>query len=365
MNAVTFELRKIKIAPLIPNKFEIEEISDTEIKINVYPFETGFAITFAHPIKRLLMSSSIGYSPIGIKIKNAAHEFDNIPGVLEDVANLIINLKNIRFKLKDSRSERVEVFYSFKGESKIYGADLENDEVEIVTPKNYLATVNEDGELEFSLIIRKGIGYVPSEDIRVTALKKEKDFIPMDGYFTPITKADYKIENITIEDNPNMEKIVFHIATDGQTTPKDLFINSLKVMESQLSVFKEIYNQVDSNLLSDEELYGSDMLDENILSEEEEKTINNLLIKIKDFGLKPRVANALISADFVFIGEVAFLDEKNLKDIKNFGTSSIKELNTALYKAGLSRETSNIDFSEDAKMEFKKRMQEAKSVEKK
>ena len=130
-------------------------------------------------------------------------------------------------------------------------------------------------------------------------------------------------------------------------------------------VFKEIYNQVDSNLLSDEELYGSDMLDENILSEEEEKTINNLLIKIKDFGLKPRVANALISADFVFIGEVAFLDEKNLKDIKNFGTSSIKELNTALYKAGLSRETLNIDFSEDAKMEFKKRMQEAKSVEKK
>ena len=357
-------MRKIKIAPLIPTKFEIEEISDTEIKINVYPFETGFAITFAHPIKRLLISSSIGYSPIGIKIKNATHEFDNIPGVLEDVARLIINLKGIRFKLKDS-NERAEVSYSFSGNKAICGADLESDEVEVVTPKNYLATVNEDGELNFTLIIRKGIGYVPSEDIRVTALKKEKDFIPTDGYFTPITKADYKIEQVTIEDNPNMEKIIFHIATDGQTTPKDLFINSLKVMESQLSIFKDIYHQVDSNLLSDEDLYGSDMLDENILSEEEEKIINNLLIEIKDFGLKPRVANALVSAGFLFIGEVAFLEEKNLKDIKNFGTSSINELNTALFKVGLNREALNFHLSDDAKAEYKKRMKEAKSLDKK
>ena len=364
MSVGTFKLRKIKIAPLIPTKFEIEEISDTEIKINVYPFETGFAITFAHPIKRLLMSSSIGYSPIGIKIKNATHEFDNIPGVLEDVAKLIINLKGIRFKLKDGH-ERAEVSYSFSGNKEIYGADLENDEVEVVTPKNYLATVNEDGELDFSLVIRKGIGYVPSEDIRVTALKKEKDFIPIDGYFTPITKADYKIENVTIEDNPNMEKIIFHIATDGQTTPKDLFINSLKIMESQLSIFKEIYHQADSNLLSDEDLYGSDMLDENILSEEEEKIINNLLIEIKDFGLKPRVANALVSAGFVYIGEVAFLEEKNLKDIKNFGTSSINELNTALFKVGLNREALNFSLSNDARAEYKKRMKEAKSIDKK
>ena len=103
-------MKKFVTAPFLPSEVEIENISDTKAKISAYPFESGYAITLAHPLRRLLMSSSIGYSPIGIKIKNAAHEFDNIPGVLEDVANLIINLKNIRFKLKDSRSERVEVF---------------------------------------------------------------------------------------------------------------------------------------------------------------------------------------------------------------------------------------------------------------
>ena len=310
-------MRKIKIAPLIPNKFEIEEISDTEIKINVYPFETGFAITFAHPIKRLLMSSSIGYSPIGIKIKYAAHEFDNIPGVLEDVANLIINLKNIRFKLKDSRSERVEVFYSFKGESKIYGADLENDEVEIVTPKNYLATVNEDGELEFSLIIRKGMGFVASENIRDVV---PADYIALDAFFSPIKSAVYNIENILVEDETDFEKIIFTIETDGQIAPDDALKDAVNKLFSQFAIFTEKFDV-------QQEIEFEEGLDEKY------KILTDSIDSLK---LRSRSFNCLENAKIKYIGELVLMGSNEIAKIKNLGKKSLDEITEKLEGIGFS-----------------------------
>jgi len=350
-------MRKIKTAPLIPTKFEIEEINSNEININVFPFEVGFAITFAHPLKRLLMSSSMGYAPIAIQVENASHEFDNIPGMLEDISELIINLKSIRFKLKDDL-EKAEVSYSFKGSKEIYGSDLNNDMVEVVTPNSFLATLNEDGQLNFTIIIQKGIGYVPSEDIRNSVLK-ELDYIPLDAYFTPIKKANYEIENVLIEDNPNFEKIIFNIVTDGQSSPKDVFINSLQVMESQLSVFKKIYsNTTDSVTTGNDDQYrDNNYEDVASLSEEEEEAITKLLIEIKDFGLKPRVANALTTAEFKFVGDVAFFEDKELKSIKNFGAGSISDLKTALDKSGIDKDSLSF-LSEKAKTEFRRRAEQ-------
>lgn len=353
-------MRKIKTAPLIPSKFEIEEVSNNEMNLRISPFEVGFAITFAHPLKRLLISSSMGYAPIAIKVENASHEFDNIPGMLEDISELIINLKSIRFKLKDGL-EKAEISYSFKGSKEVYGSDLENDEVEIVTPKNFLANLNEDGQLNFTLIIYKGIGYVPSEDIRGILTEDENDFIPLDAYFTPIKKANYKIENVLIEDNPNFEEILFNIVTDGQETPKELFINSLKIMEDQLSVFKHIYSNGTEAISSGVESFNNDSVeesdDDSKLSEEEDNTIEKLLYEIKDFGLKPRVSNALIAAELKFVGDVAFLEDKELKDIKNFGAGSISDLKTALEKMNLDKESLAF-LSENAKLEYTRRAEQ-------
>ncbi|HIO70801.1 MAG TPA: DNA-directed RNA polymerase subunit alpha, partial [Campylobacterales bacterium] len=173
-------MRKIKTAPLVPNQFEVEEIGENAITIRIFPFEVGFAISVAHPLKRLLLSSSVGYAPIAIKVENASHEFDNIPGMLEDISAFILNLKKIRFKLRDG-AEKIEVSYSFKGSKDIYGSDLETDEVEVVTPNSFLASLNEDGELNFTLVIYRGIGYVPSEDIRNSIADIYEGFIPLDA----------------------------------------------------------------------------------------------------------------------------------------------------------------------------------------
>jgi DNA-directed RNA polymerase subunit alpha len=352
-------MRKIKTAPLIPNKFEVEEISSNEMNLRVSPFEVGFAISVAHPLKRLLMSSSIGYAPIAIKVENASHEFDNISGMLEDVSALIINLKSIRFKLKNG-VEKAEVSYSFKGSKEIYGSDLNNDNVEVVTPENFLATLNEDGQLDFTLVISRGIGYVPSEDIRAGALKEYKDYIPLDAYFTPVRKANYTIENVLVEDNPNFEEIVFNVVTDGQASPREVFGSSLKVLQDQLSIFQHIHD--DSVDLISTDVNEVEEEDENIeeeppLSKEDEETVDKLLYELKDCGLKPRVANALIASDYKFVGDVTFLEDRELKDIKNFGAGSIADLKSALEKMKLDRDSLSF-VSERVIDEFRKRAEE-------
>ncbi|EOH7740371.1 DNA-directed RNA polymerase subunit alpha, partial [Campylobacter jejuni] len=162
-------------------------------------------ITLAHPLRRLLYTSTIGYAPTAIHIDGVAHEFDSMRGMLEDVALFIINLKKLRFKLKsDSNKEIVE--FSFKGPKEIYGKDLNNDQVEVVNTDAYLATINEDAELKFTLIIEKGIGYVPSEEIK--ELLNDPKFIALDAFFTPVREATYDIEKVLFEDNPDYEKVV-------------------------------------------------------------------------------------------------------------------------------------------------------------
>jgi DNA-directed RNA polymerase subunit alpha len=354
-------MRTIKTTPLIPDRFEIEEINEREILLKLSPFEMGYAISVAHPFKRLLMSSSIGFAPVAIRVENATHEFDNISGMLEDISELLINLKSIRFKLKNGL-EKAEVSYSFKGSKEIYGSDLENDEVEIVTPDNFLATLNEDGELNFELIIYKGTGYVPSEDIRETILEERENFIPLDAYFTPIVKANYQIENVLIDDNPNLEQIVFNIESDGQTSPRVLVGETLKVFEGQLSILQHVFG--DKNLIEPPEAKKSkrvpkkdpksDKKKVTKVSKSEEKVIDKLLVEIKEFGLKSRVANTLANSGYRFIGDVAFLEEKELEDIKNFGATSIKELKDALDKAELDSDVLH-GLSKEARELFKKK----------
>ncbi len=198
-------MKKFAETPFLPTEVEIEAISDNEAKISAYPFEDGFAITLAHPLRRLLLSSSVGYAPIAVKIEGASHEFDSLRGMLEDIAIFVINLKNIKFKINGDK-EQVVVEYSFNGPREIRGEDLINSDVEVVSKDAHLATINSDCNLTFSVIIQKGIGYMPSEDIRDIV---GADYIPIDAFFTPVKKVVYDIEKMLVEDNPNFEKAVF------------------------------------------------------------------------------------------------------------------------------------------------------------
>jgi len=309
-------MRKIKLAPFIPTEVEVNKISDSRAEIIAYPFESGYAITLAHPLRRLILSSSIGYAPISINIEDASHEFDSIRGMHEDVAIFIINLKNIRFKIKDGL-DRVEVNYSFEGHKDIVAADLNNDMIEVVNPEAHLATLNEDAQINFSVVISKGIGYVPTEDLRDDI---EEGHIALDAFFTPVKKANYKIESVLVEDNPNYEKIVFDIETDGQIGSVEAFTNALEVMNRQLSVFNGV---LDVNISSVQ-----------IKKSNDDSELKKYLTSIDSLGLSARSFNSLDRANIAYLGELVLMDANDVKEIKNLGKKSLDEISECLIDQG-------------------------------
>jgi len=333
-------MRKIKVAPFMPTEVEVNEISANRAEIVAYPFESGYAVTLAHPLRRLILGSSIGYAPISVKIEGAAHEFDNIRGMHEDVAVFIINLKNIRFKIKDG-SDRVELKYSFSGYKEVTALDLNNDQIEVVNGGLPLATLNEDAELNFTMVIAKGIGYVPSEDLRDEV---DADSIALDAFFTPVRKANYKIEPVLVEDNPNFEKITFDIETDAQIGPVEAFTNALEVMNKQLSVFNGV-------------------LDVDISTTLPKRTDNDSELKpflsaVDALGLSARSFNSLDRAGIKFLGELVLMGENEIKNIKNLGKKSLDEINECLVEHGFGPE---FELKENTRANLVKKLEQLKA----
>ena len=331
-------MKKIKTTPLAPQEFEVEQISENEANIMAYPFETGYAISLAHPLRRFLLSSSVGYAPVAIKIEGAKHEFDSVRGMLEDISDFILNLKEIRFKLNNDATE-AEINYSFAGPCTITGADLNNDEVEIVTPDAPLATLNEDSTLNFSIKIAQGIGYVASEDTYEEI--EDDDYIALDAYFTPVRSATYKIENVLVEDNPNFERVVMNIRTDGQISPIDAFRNSLEVMYAQLAVFNsEISIKAPSTI-------------ERV---EESPDLKKLTTNIDSLGLSARSFNCLDRSNIKLIGEIVLMSTNDLKNVKNLGKKSYDEIVEKVQEFGF---TVGADLDDDVATALKKKIEAA------
>ncbi|MDY0264365.1 MAG: DNA-directed RNA polymerase subunit alpha [Sulfurospirillum cavolei] len=332
-------MKKINTSAYMPTEIEVENIAANKVQVSAYPFESGFAITLAHPLRRLLLSSTVGSAPTAVKIEGVTHEFDSMRGMLEDVALFIINLKNIRFRIKGDE-KRVEVNYSFSGPKEIKGSDLANAQIEIVTPDTYLATINEDAELNFSLIIEKGIGYVPSENIRGLV---GDDYIALDAFFTPVKRAVYDIENVLVEDNPNYEKIVFTIETDGLVSPIEAFKNALEAMYAQMSVFNGILDIAVAP--------KSDSSNDGV-------EFGKLLQSIEELNLSARSFNCLDRAEVKYIGELALMSELELKNLKNLGKKSLEEIRDVMEESGY---PVGFNFPDDAASLLKKKIEDLKS----
>ena len=332
-------MRKIKTAPFLPTTVEINEISDTRAQVIAHPFESGYAVTLAHPLRRLLLGSSIGYAPISVKIEGADHEFDSIRGLHEDIAVFIINLKNVRFKIQDEL-ERAVVNYSFKGPREVKAKDLINEQVDVVNPESHLATLNEDGELNFTLEIAKGIGYVPSEDLRDEI---DSGAIALDAFFTPVRKANYSIENVLVEDNPNYEKIVFDIETDGQISPVKAFANALEVMNRQISIFG---SEMDLNLESGQSALGGS-----------KSELKAFIVPVDALGLSARSFNSLDRAGIKYLGELVLMGTEEIKKIKNLGKKSLDEIQEVLEEHGFG---SDYRLDEDTRAKLEKKIAQLK-----
>ncbi|MRJ03379.1 MAG: DNA-directed RNA polymerase subunit alpha [Epsilonproteobacteria bacterium] len=308
-------MKKIKVSPSIPQHIEVEKVKENHVRLSVYPYESGYAISVAHPLRRLLLASTSGYAPIGIKIDGVLHEFDSVRGMLQDVAEFIINLKGIRFKVKENDLETLTMEYHFTGPKEIFGSDLSGEKVEVVTPDHFLASLNEDADLAFSIILRKGIGYVPSEEIRDLL---PEGYIPLDAFFTPVKRALYTIEKILIEDDPNYEKIIFDIETDGQVDPLDALREAYKVFMDQIAIFNSELSIVDAK-------------SNGALSKEDQV----LLRKIDTLDLSARSYNCLEKAGIEYVGELLLMDRKDLKSIKNLGKKSLDEIDEKLGELGV------------------------------
>jgi DNA-directed RNA polymerase subunit alpha len=310
-------MKKFVDTPFLPTEVEIEQITDTKAKITAYPFESGYAITLAHPLRRLLMSSSVGYAPIAVKIDGAKHEFDSIRGMLEDIALFMINLKNLRFKIKGDQ-DQLEVKYTFSDAKEIKGSDLENTDLEVVNGDAHLATINSDCTLTFSVIVQRSIGYMTSEDIRDIV---DKDYLPMDAFFTPVKKVTYDIEKMLVEDNPNFEKVIFDVETDGQITPLDAFKEAISIMYSQMSVFNKVFD-----------LSAVKMIENT--SSESSIDLKDLTIKIDELNLSARSFNSLDKAGMKYVGDIALMSEVEVKSIKNLGKKSLEEISETFARLG-------------------------------
>jgi DNA-directed RNA polymerase subunit alpha len=310
---------KIKVAPYTPTEVDVKQTGENSAEISAWPFESGFAITLAHPLRRLMLGSSIGYAPISLKIDGVLHEFDSVRGMKEDIAVFIINLKNIRFKIKQEL-DRAVVNYSFKGPKEIKASDLENDQVEVLNGDILLATLNEDAELNFSIELAKGIGYVPSEELRDSI---DKEAIALDAFFTPVTKANYRIENVLVEDSPNYEKIVFEIETDGRISPRDAFGNALETLNKQMQIFSNVF---------DIDLEATRTKGKN------ESILKTLLIPIEMLGLGTRSSNSMEKAGIKYLGELVLMGENEIKAIKNLGKKSLDEIMSMLESYGFGKD---------------------------
>jgi len=334
-------MKKFVDTPFLPTEVEIEQIADNKAKITAYPFESGYAITLAHPLRRLLMSSSVGYAPIAVKIESATHEFDSIRGMLEDIALFMINLKNIRFKIK-SEQEQIEVTYTFSDSKEIRGSDLSNADLEVVNGDAYLATINSDCTLSFSIIIQRGIGYMPSEDIRDMI---EKEYLPMDAFFTPVKKVTYDIEKMLVEDNPNYEKAVFNVETDGQITPIDAFKEAISIMYSQMSVFNKVFD------LSEVKMVENNAEENNI-------DLKDLIVKIDELNLSARSFNSLDKAGIKYVGDLALMSEVEVRSIKNLGKKSLEEIADSFAQLGFPIDGS---LEEDVASALRKKLEQLKA----
>lgn len=331
-------MRKITTHAHTPTEFSIENISDNKAKICAWPFEIGYGITLAHPLRRLLYASTLGYAPVGLKIEGIAHEFDSMRGMLEDVTLFIINLKKMRFKLKGS-NDRELIKYSFSGAKELYGKDLCNEQVELVNADEYLVTINEDAKLDFTIIVDKGIGYVPSEETRLTL---DPDYIALDAFFSPVKMVTYDIENVLFEDNPDYEKVTFEISTDGQISPKDAFKNALNAIYKQLSVFDKINL---SNLGKNEQ-------------KPKEFADAKLLQNITELSLSARSYNSLEKANIQYIGELVLMSVAQLGELKNLGKKSLDEIKSIMEELGYPIGNSELD--DDAKKALEEKIHKLK-----
>lgn len=298
---------------------DTETATDFYAKFTCEPLERGFGITVGNSLRRVLLSSLQGAATTAIRIEGALHEFTSVPDVVEDVSDIILNLKEVVFKAATAKMYSVRI--EREGPGPVYARDIQLvDGLSVLNPDHLIAVLDKKGPLSMELTVNVGRGYVPAERNKTPTMPIGT--IPIDALFSPIRKVNYTVQNARVGQVTDYDKLTLEVWTNGSVTPPDAVAFAAKILKEQLSIWVNFEE-------SEETSYQAVVGDDEPLNE-------NLFRSVEELELSVRSANCLQNANITLIGELVQRSEQDMLKTKNFGRKSLKEIKEILSNMGLS-----------------------------
>ncbi len=296
-----------------PGLVNIDDHSDTSATFTIEPLHTGYGMTLGNSLRRVLLSSIAGAAITGFRIEGATHEFTTVPGVSEDVVQIMLNLKGIRFKVYGDEPQQLRIVK--KGSGPVTAADIQaNADVEVVNPKHLIATIDDDkGSIALDIVVEAGRGYRTIEEVTE---KKKTDLIAIDGVFSPVTRVRYKVEDTRVGQITDLDKLLITVETDGSITPRDAFEEAAAILVNQYTALAgQTKVEAGAPLTAQTE---------EVPAEQDEPA--ELMTPIEDLNLSARTTNALINNDIHTLKDLFSLSDIELRELKGFGNKALDEV---------------------------------------
>ncbi|HYV94079.1 MAG TPA: DNA-directed RNA polymerase subunit alpha [Chitinophagales bacterium] len=309
-----------------PDKIVLQKATDFEGLFEFRPLEPGFGVTIGNAIRRVLLSSLEGYAIVSIRLSGVDHEFSTIKGVIEDVTEIVLNLKQVRFKrTTEEELQSEKILISIKNKDEFVAGDIEkaSSNFRIMNPDLIICRMERSVKLDMEIIVGKGRGYVPAEENEVT--DAPIGTIAMDAIFTPIKNVRYSVENTRVEQRTDYEKLIVEIKTDGTIHPEEAIKGAAKILIQHLMLVSDENITFESKEKKEEE-----MVDEHVLQ------MRKLLkTPLEDLDLSVRAYNCLKAAKISSLSELVKYDTNELLKFRNFGRKSLMEIEALIQEKGL------------------------------
>ncbi|MGB0582636.1 MAG: DNA-directed RNA polymerase subunit alpha [Limisphaerales bacterium] len=302
-------------------KKDEESSSDTYAKFSAEPFETGYGHTIGNSLRRVLLSSLEGASITSVKIDGAMHEFATVDGVVEDVTEIVLNLKQVLFKCDTHDPQHL--ILSVNKDGAVVAGDIEvNQHVEVVNPKQVICTLDKKRKFTMEMEIRVGRGFCPGDANKVP--DQPIGVIPIDSIFSPVKRVRYSVEDARVGQRTDYDRLVLEVWTDGRLTPDDALTQASAILRHHLDVFVNY----DENAIQFEEVVDK--------QDEEKVKLKKLLnMSVNEIELSVRAANCLNNANITTVGQLAMKTESDMLKYRNFGKKSLNEIKDKLIQLGL------------------------------
>lgn len=295
-----------------PTLSNIDDHGDNACTFVVEPLHTGYGMTLGNSLRRVLLSSISGAAVTAFKIEGISHEFTTVPGVKEDVVDVMLNLKGIRFRVFSQDPQTLRIVK--KGKGVVTAKDIQlNADVEIVNPSHVIATLDDKASITIDLVVETGRGY---RSIDESATKKPSDMIALDAVFSPVSRVRYKVENTRVGQTTDLDKLLLTVETDGSITPRDAFEEASAILVNQYTALAG-QTRVEAPL---------PLIDNATMAGEEGDEPQALMTPIEDLNLSARTTNALINNEIHTLKDLFSLSDAELRDLKGFGSKALDEV---------------------------------------